>query len=318
MKLSDGEKLIILMLADLQKALNIKGEIDGNFISQAINRDRLWAINWQYQSIPFEPEDDPPAVKQTVDILDMWMSIEEAYADLSEADKKRVAIEAEPFGTNVRFEGFDANHEDHYRIARFLVEDMQRYKYYAKRELNSHHSSVPAYLRMYRIFELMRRGLGNRRRLNANEIIHLLKEQVHHPKIAQLSWSRSRSSNRIAFSTGNPNVSVSRVLAARYGAPKAAVTFRQGAATWTSLKSIGGNRSRLLLVEQSEAKPVGGAHGPVNVLVAWRAVERDEPHATRTLLLKSIAKARRPLTKRGAALGTFDLDPVRHCLYSPI
>jgi hypothetical protein len=64
---------------------------------------------------------------------------------------------------------------------------MQRYKYYAKRELNSHQSSVPAYLRMYRIFELMRRGLGNRRRLNANEIIHLLKEQVHHPKIAQLS-----------------------------------------------------------------------------------------------------------------------------------
>jgi hypothetical protein len=187
MKLSDGEKLIILMLADLQKALNIKGEIDGNFVSQAINRDRLWAINWQYQSIPFEPEDDPPAVKQTADILDMWMSIEEAYADLSEADKKRVAIEAGPFGTNVHFEGFDANHEDHYRIARFLVEDMQRYKYYAKRELNSHHSSVPAYLRMHRIFELMRRGLGNRRRLNANEIIHLLKEQVHHPKISQLT-----------------------------------------------------------------------------------------------------------------------------------
>jgi|tagenome__1003787_1003787.scaffolds.fasta_scaffold20943806_2 uncharacterized protein YfbU (UPF0304 family) len=187
MKLSDGEKLIILMLADLQKALNVKGEIDGNFVSQAINRDKLWAINWQYQSIPFEPEDDPPAVKQTADILDMWMSIEEAYADLSEADKKRVAIEAEPFGTNVRFEGFDANHEDHYAIARFLVEDMQRFKYYGKRELNSHHSSVPAYLRMYRIFELMRRGLGNRRRLNANEIIHLLKEQVHHQKISRLS-----------------------------------------------------------------------------------------------------------------------------------
>jgi hypothetical protein len=32
-KLSDGEKLIILMLADMYKAMKIKGEFDPDFIS---------------------------------------------------------------------------------------------------------------------------------------------------------------------------------------------------------------------------------------------------------------------------------------------
>ena len=37
MKLSDGEKLILLMLADMYKNLKIKGDFDPEFISTTIH-----------------------------------------------------------------------------------------------------------------------------------------------------------------------------------------------------------------------------------------------------------------------------------------
>lgn len=179
MKLSDGEKLIILMLADLHKALKIKdAEIDPAFISKAILYDKLWGINWEYHGIPFEKSEDPPALKETADFLDMWMFIEESYAKLSTADKKLLEKEAEPFGTHVIFPGFDGNNEEHYGIARFLIKDMKKFEHFAKHELNSHSISVDAYRRMYRVFEPMRIHLGSRR-LNAGELIAILKERTH-------------------------------------------------------------------------------------------------------------------------------------------
>jgi uncharacterized protein YfbU (UPF0304 family) len=179
MKLSDGEKLIILMLADMYKAMKVKGEFDPNFISNTIWNDKLWGFNWQYQGIPFERgEDDPPAVTDTVNILDMWWIVEEGYAKLSDPDKQRLKKEAEPFGDHVRFAGFDGNNEEHYGIARYLVDDMKRFTYFAGRELNSHHQSVPGYLRMYRVFEPLRAKLHDRS-LNADELIEILKARIH-------------------------------------------------------------------------------------------------------------------------------------------
>jgi uncharacterized protein len=72
MKLSDGEKLILMMLADLYKRLKIKGDFDPDFITNTISHDYLWGFNWEYTGIPFEKEQAPPEVAETVDILDMW------------------------------------------------------------------------------------------------------------------------------------------------------------------------------------------------------------------------------------------------------
>ena len=120
MNLSDGEKLVLMVLADMYKHLEIKGEFDPDFISTTISGGHLWGFRWKYTHIPFEPSENPPEVSETVDILDMWSSLEESYGKLSPADNQKVEKEANR--TSVRLFGFDANKEDHYFIARYLIE----------------------------------------------------------------------------------------------------------------------------------------------------------------------------------------------------
>jgi uncharacterized protein YfbU (UPF0304 family) len=178
MKLTDGEKLIILMLADMYKAQKIKGDFDPNFIASTIHSDHLWGFNWQYTGIPFDPHETPRDVTETGNILDMWMLIEEGYAELSSAEKTRVEKEAEPFGKHVKFRGFDANNEPHYGIANYLIEDLKRFSHFKGRDMNSHMPLVGAYRRMYSVFEPMRASLFSSN-LNADQIIQILNEMVH-------------------------------------------------------------------------------------------------------------------------------------------
>jgi uncharacterized protein len=108
MKISDGEKVILLMLADMCKSLKIEGgDFDPDFIKDAICSDYLWAFNWHYAGVPFEPQEDPPDVKETANFLEMWNLIENSYANLSPDDKKRVQTGADPFGKDPQFSGFD-------------------------------------------------------------------------------------------------------------------------------------------------------------------------------------------------------------------
>jgi hypothetical protein len=174
MELSDGEKLIILMLADMYKAQKIKGDFDPDFISSTIHSDQLWGFNWQFTGIPFGPYKTPRVVDETTNILDMWMFLEEGYAKLSASEKARLEKEADPFGKYVQFAGFDGNNEPHYGIATYLIEDMKRFTHFAKREMNSHSQSVEHNLRMYSIFEPIRATLHSRS-LSADEIIRILK-----------------------------------------------------------------------------------------------------------------------------------------------
>jgi hypothetical protein len=178
MKLSDGEKLIILMLTDMYKAMKVKGEFDPDFIATTIHGDHLWGFNWHYSGIPFEESPTPKEVTETADYLDMWWMLELAYQNLSAADRKRVEKEAEPFGNDVKFHGFDGNNEPHYGIANYLVNDLERFAHFKGRDLNSHSPSIEVYQRMYEVFEPLRKNLHNRD-LNADEIITIMKAKLH-------------------------------------------------------------------------------------------------------------------------------------------
>jgi len=160
MKLSDGEKLILMVLADMYKHLEIKGEFDPDFISATISGGHLWGLRWKYTHIPFETSENPPEVSETVDILDMWSFLEESYGKLSPADNQKVEKEANR--TSVRLFGFDANNEDHYFIARYLIEQLGRYPSFRGRDLNSPSPRIDGYRRMYRVFEPIRPTLVDR------------------------------------------------------------------------------------------------------------------------------------------------------------
>jgi uncharacterized protein YfbU (UPF0304 family) len=171
MKLTDGEKLILLMLADMYKNLKIKGDFDSEFISNTIHNDYLWGFSWKYSGIPFEKSASPGEVTETSDYLDMWYLLEISYDKLSGADKKKV--KAVNNNSDVRFPGFDGNNEDHMGISHYLIEQLERYEHFKGKNLNSHMSSVPLYSRMYSVFKPMRASIGSGH-LSADQIIKIL------------------------------------------------------------------------------------------------------------------------------------------------
>jgi len=179
MKLTDGEKLITIMLSDLYEKLGIDGEIDPKFIKSAIFSENIWAIGWKYPGLPFENDSTPEIVREVSDILDMWFVIEESYAALSPKDKKLIEKEAKPFGKEPKFKGFDGNNEsDYMSVANFLTDDLERFQTFKDRMLNSHMPSVGTYCRMLNAFKpINSQSMGNL--LNATQLIAVLKEKIH-------------------------------------------------------------------------------------------------------------------------------------------
>ena len=174
-RFSDGEKLLAIMMRDLYRHLKVKGEIDPDFVGDVIWGGHYWAPKWEMSGLFHDHEDDPRDVRFVADVLDMWRFIELAYGKLSKKDKDRIEKEAEPFGKNVKFPGFDGNYETpHLGIAIFLVEKMDRFSEFKGRELNSHFPTLDSYRRMLAVFKSMRSGLVGAK-LDATQLIWILK-----------------------------------------------------------------------------------------------------------------------------------------------
>jgi uncharacterized protein len=179
MKLSDGEKLIITMLCDIYKHFGIRGEVNPDFVKEAVIDGHYWGLKWEYSGLFSNHVDSEDVLSEVCDIMDMWMFLEDGYEALSESDKDLVKEQAAPFGTDVRFRGFDGNNEgEHLGIARFLIEKLNRFDRFKDRRLNSHWHSIDTYRRMLRPFEAIRRTLEGRE-LTAPEIIDILREMLH-------------------------------------------------------------------------------------------------------------------------------------------
>ena len=107
------------------------------------------------------------------EILCMWSVVEHAYSRFSADERKRVELEAEPFGRDVRFLGFGRNEEtSHLSAAEKLVElDFDMFR---GRDLNSYIPYLGWYRRMLRIFE-DRLNTRSAEDLSVSDIIALMK-----------------------------------------------------------------------------------------------------------------------------------------------
>lgn len=174
-RLSDGEKLLAIMMRDVYKHFNIEGEVDADFISGMIYGGHYWAAKSKMGGLFTDYEDDTRDVHFVYDVLDMWRLIEYGYKKLSKKDKDRVEKEAQPFGKHVKFMGFDGNDEtSHLAIAQFLIEEMRLWSQFKGRELNSHCARLPVYRRMLEVFKPMRETLVGTE-LDADQLIQILK-----------------------------------------------------------------------------------------------------------------------------------------------
>jgi uncharacterized protein len=170
--LSDGEKLIALMVGDLIKGLGVKSDMNISLVENVIYGGHYWALGWEMPGIFHGHADKQSRVRFVVDVLDMWSFLEEAFEELSDDDRAKLAAEVEPFGQCVRFPGFDGNNEGEYlSIATFLVKDLQRFSRFRKEDLdlNSHFATIGNYGRMFRSFEPIREKLIGRR-MNVDEM----------------------------------------------------------------------------------------------------------------------------------------------------
>lgn len=178
MKLSDGEKLILLMLSELHEKLGVDGEMEPEFVRSAILNDHLWGFAWKYSGIPFDEDETPPIVSEVVDILDMWSFIEWGYESLTEEEKERLKVDAEPFGEDPKFQGFDGNNEtEHMSVARFLITELDRFESFKDRALNSHMPSLDMHRRMLEVFLPIRANIN--RDLSLAQLTEVLRAKIH-------------------------------------------------------------------------------------------------------------------------------------------
>ncbi|MBN1459890.1 MAG: YfbU family protein [Armatimonadetes bacterium] len=173
---SDGEKLLLLMMKDVLDHLGIRqAAVDAEFVSKAIYGGHFWAPTWRFSGVFHGHRDDTKNLSFVVDVLDMWTFLERGYGMLAAKDKKTVEKEAEAYGKQVRFPGFDGNGEaELIGIAAFLIEELERFTNFRGRDLNSHFPTVEAYSRMLDAYTPLRPGLIGRD-LNAQEIAAILR-----------------------------------------------------------------------------------------------------------------------------------------------
>ena len=171
--LSDGEKLILAMLAGIYKKLEINDDIDPKVILAGIRADTTaWIIQLQYGD---SPEELPPKVKETCDILDMYRWIGASVKGLSKSERERVNKQADRWSEYVEFQGFDGNNDEHFGILSDLVNVLEKYQERKGGILNSHsQTSLPKYRKMLSAFQSIPAPFSQEG-LTADQLIKVLK-----------------------------------------------------------------------------------------------------------------------------------------------
>jgi uncharacterized protein YfbU (UPF0304 family) len=153
-KLSSGEKLILLMLCEIYEHLKIKGQTDTELIKEAIFSGNLWGLGSGMPGVFHDSETPLEVVHETVNILVMWERLEQSFKNLGPEDKATLAKSSEAFGENVKFPGFDGNNESEYISAtRFLVESLDRFQHFKGRDFNAHMPTLDGHRRMLKVFD---------------------------------------------------------------------------------------------------------------------------------------------------------------------
>lgn len=154
MQLSKGEKLILLMLCEIQEHLKIHGDTNTTLIKEAIYSGNLWGLEWGMPGVFHDAETAPEVVRETVDILAMWRRLEESFGALSPSDKIALEEGLKPYALTVRFPGFDGNNESsHINAARFLIDSLGQFQGFKGRDLNAHMPTLAEYRRMLAVFD---------------------------------------------------------------------------------------------------------------------------------------------------------------------
>ncbi|WEJ22976.1 YfbU family protein [Pseudomonas sp. SD17-1] len=171
------ERLIVEMLCEVYKKLEITDSYDPDIVARAMGSQDYWVLDWKYDVRDGDSE-TPPHVTAVVDTLDMYQFLQEAYEAFD--DEQRQSVEAVGIGRTLEFPGYDGNNEtDYLRAARYLVRDLDRFtRLQGSADTNSHAPLAPMYARMVEVFLPIRRNVVGRR-MTVEEVVEVLNAAIH-------------------------------------------------------------------------------------------------------------------------------------------
>ena len=179
MNLSDGEKLILSMLCDLQQALKVRGSVDIELVRTFISDGPQYKPSLARSGDVRDTDRRSAQAQEVGQILEMWSAVERGYKRLSLEEKEQVEAEAGPLGRGVRFSGFDDETEaDHRDVARALIEKSGRFDRFHGRNLSISMPTLDGYRRMLALFGSMG-PVSADARLNVRQIIALANAEKH-------------------------------------------------------------------------------------------------------------------------------------------
>jgi uncharacterized protein YfbU (UPF0304 family) len=151
-----------LTLANQFKILALSGEAGTDTDPADYNNKAeilLQGYTGLYHTIFEEVEDEEPAsvTNEVHEIFSMFRTIDNSIAALSDGDREQLGDLKK-----LRFRGFDANNDDHYHQAKFMLERLDFYEEQQDAYLNSHDSSTLGdYMRQLAVFKEVREPMQN-------------------------------------------------------------------------------------------------------------------------------------------------------------
>jgi uncharacterized protein YfbU (UPF0304 family) len=101
-------------------------------------------------------EQSPSVTEEVHQILTMFRAIHNSVAALPDTDKQQLDLQ------KLSFRGFDANNDDHYHQASFMLEQLDLYAEHQGNYINSHSSTtLPSYKRQLDVFNQIRVPMQN-------------------------------------------------------------------------------------------------------------------------------------------------------------
>lgn len=149
MEFTNEQKLIVALLTEIHKELDIENGLDPEFIQDKVSSGHTWALRWKYPGLFQDSVEPPENVKFVADVLDLWERLEQSHAALNQEGIATLNTLSR-MGERVRFPGFDGNGGDYdgYSIARIMIEELERWSTFRGRDLNAHMPMADAYRRM--------------------------------------------------------------------------------------------------------------------------------------------------------------------------
>ncbi len=169
MQLSDGERMIVVMLAEVTEHFKLHSEVDPTLVKKLVIYNDFWALRMKYPGL-FDKDErvTDQIVSETIRMLEMWSCIESSISTLP--NEHKIELEQHPWS---RFPGFEGHYDRHYRVAITLIEDLNRFDEFSDRTLHTQIPVLHKYWNMLQVFNDIR-GRGQEVPFTKASLLELL------------------------------------------------------------------------------------------------------------------------------------------------